>query len=276
LRNYRFLAIFVVAALGFAMPALAEVFSTPTGEEQVRVCVNKKDNLVRYFNKRDSCPANSRELVLNKEGRPGVDGSNGSPGANGNDIYRNCFQKRQAAIAAGAILASKRDREYFERQTGCIVEEIKDEEFINAVSASGIPVVTDWNLVSVDIIRACGGAYIIDFACSGTSTYEVTIGNYDAISDGGGQFTFCLPLSYETDEYTWSRGFQLFTQIDGETFQVETSLSTNPTKLVSPMSLGFADGRNCTVLVVPSTGPFEIHVDPESVLEQYLWPGWGW
>ena len=276
MRNYRFLTIAVVAVLGFSMPALAEVFSTPTGEEQVRVCVGKKDKLVRYFNKRDSCPANSRELVINKEGRPGVDGSNGSPGANGNNIYRNCFQKRQAAIAAGAILASKRDREYFERQTGCIVEDIKDEEFINVLSGSGMPVVTDWKLVSVDIIRAGGGAFNWDYAGGGSATFEVTIGNYDAISYGGGQFTFCLPQSYRNGIFTSTQSFNLFTLIDGETFQVETSLSTNPTKLVSPMSLGFAEGRNCGILLVPSTGPFEIHVDPESVLEQYLWPGWGW
>ena len=276
MRNYRFLAIFVVAALGFAMPALAQVFSTPTGEEQVRVCVGKKDNLVRYFNKRDSCPSNSRELVLNKEGRPGIDGSSGAPGANGNDIYRNCFQERQAAIAAGAILATKRDRDFFERQTGCIVENIKDEEFIQVLSGSGMPVVTDWSIVSVDIIRAGGGGFNWDLVGEGSVTYQVKIGNYDAMSSGGGQFTYCLPQSYSNDNFEWTRNFNLFTQVDGEIFQVETRLTTRPTELVAPMTLGLASGRTCYILAQPSTGPFEIHVDPESVLEEYSWPGWGW
>lgn len=276
MRKHRFLTIAVIAALGFSMPALAEVFSSSIGEDQVRVCVNKESKLVRYFNKRDKCPANSRELVLNKQGRPGVAGSRGPVGANGNDMYRNCFQKREAAIAAGSILASKKDRKFFERQTGCIVENIKDEEFISILSASGIPVVTDWNLVAVDIIRAGGGAFNWEYAGTGSATYVVKIGNYDAISDGGGEFTFCLPQSYQNNNYQWSQSFNLFTQVEGETFQVETRLSTNPTELVSPMTLGFASGGFCHVLSVPSSGPFEIHVDPESVLEEYLWPGWGW
>ena len=276
MRNYRFLSIALIAALGFSMPALAEVFTTPNGDSQVRVCVNKDTKLVRYFSKRNTCPANSTELVLNKQGLPGADGSSGPAGVNGNDIYRNCFQKREAAIAAGAILASKRDRDFFEKQTGCVVENIRDEEFIQVLTGSGIPVVTEWSIVSVDIIRSGGGAFNWEYAGTGTITYQVKIGNYDAISSGGGQFTYCLPQSYPNDFYTWTRNFNLFTQVQGDTYLVDTSLTTNPTKLVAPMTLGFATGRTCSVIMQPNTGPFEIHVDPESVLEQYSWPGWGW
>lgn len=285
MKKYQFLSIALVAVFGFSLPSLAEAFSTPTGEVQVRVCVNNETKLVRYFNKREKCPANSRELLLNQQGRPGADGSNGSAGANGNDIYRNCFQKREAAISAGANLASKGDREFFERQTGCIVEDIKDEEFISVLLRAGLPVITDWELVSVDIVRAGGGSYIRDTYNSGSGIYRVTIGNYDALSFGGGQFTFCYPLGYEDTTNLWTQSFRLFTQIENEIFEVEAGIESRVTELVSPMTLGIADGRNCNILVVPKNGPFKIHVDPISEIDgltlsevddDYLWPGWGW
>jgi hypothetical protein len=285
LKKYQFLSIALVAVFGFSLPSLAEAFSTPTGEVQVRVCVNNETKLVRYFNKREKCPANSRELLLNQQGRPGADGSNGSAGANGNDIYRNCFQKREAAISAGAILASKRDREFFERQTGCVVEDIKDEEFISVLLGAGLPVITDWELVSVDIIRAGGGAYIRDTFLGGSGTYRVTIGNYDVLSYGGGQYTFCYAATYGDSTNSWTRSFSLFTQIENEIFEIQAPISSRVTELVTPMTLGIADGRNCTILVVPKTGPFKIHVDPiteidgltlSEIDDEYLWPGWGW
>lgn len=198
----------------------------------------------------------------------GPRGASGSSGSSGRDFLSNCFQKREAAISAGARLAARKDREAFERATGCIVEDIKNERFIEIQSAIGYPVITDWTFIASTGINAG-----VNLTGWGNATYEIEIANYDAVSIIDGNYNMCIgdigrvPI-----------------QISSGTFLVETDLYRSSFELTAGMELGTPVGQDCVSFDgfqdPASNLPFRIHVDPEGFpqigREPVVYGHWGW
>lgn len=265
----RLIASFVAAvALGISIPAFGESLTNPSGEQQVRVCVNKDTKTVKYFKKRQQCPANSTELLLNKKGNQGVQGVPGRSGSNAADFFTNCFQKRGAAIASGAYLTTKSDRNAFERETGCKVEEVRDEIGIQVNSASGMPVIADWEITSIGEISEITRQHGFESARIGAVNVQVEIANFDAVSELGGSMSLCLFGGTETT----------LTQVSGSLFEGTSLLYSYPNALYMQIGLGFEKSRrygtNCNWF--PNGVMHTIYVDPRNVPSEYVRAGWGW
>lgn len=279
-----FIAFLAAIFIGISLPAIGDVITTASGEQQVRVCVETKTNTVKYFNKKRTCPSGYKQIILNKQGLQGIQGLQGVPGSSGSSgtqLFRDCFQKREAAIAAGAILASKKDRRYFEQTTGCIVEKIADENYIAIQKAAGIPVITSWRLIEASSPN-WGDGWELASVGGGLATYQVQIANFDATSALGSNYRFCIPSVFTKSNggYFFNQSYSAVSQVEGNTFEVTVSLARTTTELIAPMMLGLrGDGGHCvipTVSVSDNLRLFYIHEDPEQVPEEYMWPGWGW
>jgi hypothetical protein len=199
-------AALIVGLLGFALPA-SSIFQSPavatidassTKGDQLMVCVDWTTKEIKYSKNWETCPSKHQNIMLGLEGPQGETGPQGPRGYSGSgsagpagattslwDSLSTCYQKLQAALQAGFIMAYKVDRDDFELATGCVVEDIKDTVRTQSYVNKGLPTITDWELVSVNEPTE-GEGYCVGATCisqaGGWATYKLTIANSDALS----------------------------------------------------------------------------------------------
>jgi hypothetical protein len=281
----------VIGAFGFSLISPSQATT-----QSKSICVNETTKELKL---RKNCKSNETFVasasVLTQGGKSAYDtwlelgnsgtkaefiqsliGPRGASGSSsmGQEFLRTCFQKREAALNSNMILSNRLDRNYFERQTGCIVEQIKNEQSISTLVAAGYPVATSWTLLSttpITVVTQWNGSY-------GLATYKVKVANWDAVSALGSQAQLCVPRN----NY---RYFSRLQQIDGDEFQVQVRLYSTDTSLSARMNIGIVNyreryvGFNNRILESycdTEYGQFYIHEDPEKVHESYHQPGWQW
>jgi hypothetical protein len=83
------------------------------------------------------------------------------------------------------------ERETFETDTGCVVEEIRDEQTISQFRDAGLPVITDWEFVGVNGAEGSGpGGFVYE------SLFRLTLANHD--SGSGPTYGFCVHSPSDT------------------------------------------------------------------------------
>lgn len=184
-----------------AIPTLAT--SNSLGE-QITVCVDWNTKQVTYSKFWERCPSKTTPVQLGAVGPAGPQGEvgpqgpagpagargpRGAEGTSSDNSYPwgsqgSCYQKLQAALNSGYRMMYRDERETFEADTGCVVEEIRDEQTISQVREAGLPVITDWEFVGNG---SAGGGGRGGFAYE--SLFKVTIANHD--SGSGPLFGFC-------------------------------------------------------------------------------------
>jgi len=190
----------------------------------------------------------------------------------------------------------KSDRDEFEGATGCIVENILDEDFIEAMKRIGLPVITDIQFEST-LIRGGGsgtsfGELSLQSLEARNVQYRVQIANYDAYSDSGNgeRYEYCLAsedadgetaTSYRPEEVVEVGGgeFLLSPMLTGTLYESDT--------FRAQFNLGYVTGGKCKPLynwTVPRLDPIEIPIfvneDPARYLNSDVFQdqlsAWGW
>lgn len=300
----------VVLVIGMAIPSIAT--SNSLGE-QITVCVDWNTKQVTYSKYWERCPAKTTAVQLGTVGPAGpkgeigesaydlavangflgtesqwlsslkgVRGPRGAQGTSSEDSYPwgtegTCYQKLQAALNSGYRMMYREDREAFEADTRCEVDQIRDERTIEHFRSSGLPVITDWDFVGIE--GAWGGdegglSYVSDFKITIANEVSGSASLYGFCGSYGSDSALLIPLG--NGEYLGS----FFTHVGSQT------LSTN-------LTIGFitrggecyqfgpvlSQGLSVEVYEDPSTIHFRLQNHDDEVLQAAyaeLYELWGW
>lgn len=283
--------------IGLSIPNLAS--SSTNAGKQITACVDWETKEIKYSKNWAKCPPRTSPITLGAEGPagpqgpkgeagpagpqglPGPQGPGGVLGGGSNDgsypwgSLSTCYQQQLSAVYSGYQLALKQDRRAFEKSTGCVVEEIKDNRFIAKMRAIGLPVLADWEFVEIQ-----GGSYSgiglpdgegLLYEASWDIIYRVRVDNYDSISpliDFQGLCTYQGGVMDDLGNGEFLGTFRLFADLGG---------------LVTDLSIGRQTRWGCRSLPIAISRGFSviIHEDPQFILEEIpeirsLAEFWGW
>lgn len=283
------------SSVGAPSPSLPNVsLSASTESQQIMVCVDWETKEVKYSKYWRFCPNKHKDIMLGVQGPQGetglagprgpsgATGARGPAGADGAttslwDSLPSCWAKLSIARNANYLFALKSERDAFEAATGCVVEETRDTRRIQTFVSAGLPVISEFEVVSASAVTE--GDLISGFnaVSNGVTTIRVKIANYLWISNFG------------TDSYgdkAWwcsvggSRGF---TNLGDGEFLVERTLSGGTFSLATNVQMGYSFNRVCrTIDYVSDDLALAIDVDPTILvgLNDATWntllTRWGW
>ena len=303
--------------LGFVAPAIstdneeAGIVVAKEGDTEIMVCVDWETKEMRHSKYWEECPPRHTEKTLGIQGPEGPQGPQGEQGPRGFsgsggrgpqgettslwDSLDSCHKKLDAAIAAGYQMYLKSDRNEFESSTGCTVENILNQDFIDTVRDIGLPVIT-----SVEYVSTSGGEgedftfgeVTAETFRGNTVTYRVQIANYDSYSNSGSgsRYQYCLAdedtqgdggkgyspgqlVEVGNGEFTMLRYLRA-TPFESDTFRVEFNLGYVTNSGCQP--LNFWTGYSMDFV----ERPMFIYEDPERYLGTDKYQGalsyWGW
>ena len=287
-------AALILGLLGFALPA-SSIFQSPavatidassTKGDQLMVCVDWTTKEIKYSKHWETCPSKHQNIMLGVEGPQGETGPQGPRGYSGSsgssttmwNSLSTCYQKLQAALQAGFIMALKSDRDFFENATGCVVEEISNTSRAAIAAAAGLPYISSFAFAGwTEQGGSEGGDNIYQNTQYATANFNLTIENGDAISAVNPLVRLCNARSY---------GYgALLTPLGGKNYTVPVSVAAGYFSLTAELNLGtsgMGNPNSCLPLFNSWDGgspEILIHVDPALAtpveFDEKL-AGWGW
>lgn len=275
--------------VGLAIPSLAS--STTDAGQQITACVDWQTKEIKYSKNWTKCPAKTSPLTLGaigpagpkgEAGPAGPQGLMGPAGPSGNagsgvsakdawDSMEDCNQKLNLALAAGYLMATKRDRSNFEKDTGCLVERVFPT-FRNSVYQNmNLPYIARWEFVSFNGVTEGEGAFGVYYYGAGLARYEVTV---TGLPEG---YVFC-EIAPEDKNVS---SFFVETTPDGKAV-IDTYLRASHSRFYAQIEIGITSDPDlgCFSWGYPESAWVEIHEDParfidtEHFQEHLEW--WGW
>lgn len=270
------LCVFGLSGLNFVMASA----QSPV----VKVCVDKKSKLIYYKSK---C-SKSESLVLLTNGTfralsayetwlqagntgtetdflnslKGEDGSNGRT-TSVYDSLGTCLQKFNFAWNSQVNFAVKSQRQKFQQESSCNVEEINVwESPVKRRLDYGLPIISNIKFISLDpVLNVQHNKYI--------ATLEITIRNYDALS-GDQPLTFCNPYS--------TAPFDTPTNISGDRWLINAPISQTDNGLWVQYSVAFKKSGLCRGNAL--LGGVSINLNPQRFVGLGIYDRWltrrGW
>jgi hypothetical protein len=292
-----------VLVLGMAIPTLAT--SNSLGE-QITVCVDWNTKQVTYSKFWERCPSKTTPVQLGAvgpsgpqgevgpqgpAGPAGARGQRGAEGTSSDNSYPwgsqgSCYQKLQAALNSGYRMMYRYERETFETDTGCVVEEIRDEQTISQYRDAGLPVITDWEFVGLD---GTGGGSQFWFeddyfpnTLMFTSVFRITLSNYDSASGWLNQAGFCSNSPGDNEIQYLGNGQYLGSfQTHAGVENLSTDISLGFLSLGQCYDFGEAMSRGLSVKIYEDPADTQnrlVEHDSETIREDFtkLYELWGW
>ena len=214
-------------------------------------------------------------------GATGTTGPRGPAGADGEttslwDSLSSCWAKLSIARNANYLFALKSERDAFESATGCIVEETRDTRRIQTFVNAGLPVISEFEVVSASAVTEGDGISGFNAVSAGLTTLRVKIANYLWISNFGTD-------SYGDKAWWCSVGAGRVTNLGDGEFLVERTLSGGTFSLGTNVQMGYRFNGLCrTIDYVSDDLALAIDVDPTILvgLNDATWntllTRWGW
>ena len=194
------------------------------------------------------------------------------------DSLSSCNQKLEAALNSGLVVASRSDREFFERASGCLVEESALGEENRIFERAGVAYIKSYELVDMAISEGDG---FTDWSYynGGLATYDIEIGNHLAISIFGSSYSYCVVNSSGSIE-----------NLGQGKYRAKVRFAANPVSLKSDLIIGYRQNNYSECFKAQAGGNDEafdtflgsvtIHEDPLSYKEfvgaNDLTAAWDW
>lgn len=271
----------VLTTFGIANGVEAET-ETSVSKENIAVCVDWDSKEVRYSKYWEECPSRHAQILLGTQGPKGEKGDRGPRGYGGSstsmwDSLSSCNQKLEAALKSGLVVASRSDREFFERASGCLVEESALGEENRIFERAGMAFIKSYELV--DMVSKEGDGMLWAYYNGGLATYDIEIGNHLAISSIGSSYSYCVV----------DRSGSIENLGEGK-YRAKVRFYAKPESLKSDLVIGYRQNNYSECIKAEAgvndgafdtfLGSVTIHEDPLSYKEfvgaNDLTVAWGW